>query len=91
MEIWQDISFLTGPLGPSIVTILLLMLIMFPLIDHLIDGWAQKAQEIQLSLNEEAKRIYLEIFQRKETVQNPEAEFAALYRASYFLARRFQA
>src|SRR5580700_188503 len=69
---------------PIIVDLILTIILAYPLIDHLIYGWARKASEISNSLPASAKQTYLAVYQQKTvTIDNAPKDFDLLYRAWY--------
>src|SRR5580704_15508563 len=69
---------------PFLVDLILTFILAYPLIDHLIYGWARKATEISNCLPASAKQTYLAVYQQKKvTIDNAPTDFDLLYRAWY--------
>jgi hypothetical protein len=67
-----------------LIAIIVTLLILYPLIVHLIDGWQRKADDIILSLSSISAKAYLEAFQHKTV--DPEtsiAKFTQFYNRWY--------
>jgi hypothetical protein len=66
------------------VTVILLLLILYPLIMHLIFGWRRKADDIILSLSPASAKTYLEAFQNQTTTLDTSiVEFTTFYNHWY--------
>ncbi len=66
-----------------VITGLFISLIIAPILHHSFYGLARQEAEIEATLNTDAKRMYLEIFQTHPDLQDPDAEFSRLYRHWY--------
>jgi hypothetical protein len=61
----------------------LVSLIVAPIMHHVFYGLARQEADIDASLNTDAKRMYLEIFQAHPDLQDPVVEFRRLYQQWY--------
>jgi hypothetical protein len=67
-----------------LISIILTLLILYPLVVHLIDGWRRKADDIILSLSPISAKAYFEAFQRKIVDQETSiAKFTQFYNRWY--------
>jgi hypothetical protein len=78
------VEFLRAQGGTLALDALLTVILLYPLFDHLIYGWSRKANEIDASLTPEAKKVYLEVFQKKTiAIDTVELEFLRLFKQWY--------
>ena len=66
-----------------VIMALFISLMISPILHHTFYGLARQEAEIEASLNTDAKRTYLEIFQAHPDLRDPDAEFQRLYRYWY--------
>src|ERR1700749_3835802 len=56
---------------------------LYPALAHLVRGWRIKRDDIFTSLDSDSKRLYLESFQRRSYIGDPDKEFEKFYNGRY--------